>query len=182
MPRPPGPSIPSLDELRERFRVAMSDELAAFWHAGDVVARAVRDLPPAERKAIIRDFAGHARVTPNAVTQRLQLSEAFGTESRMLDGATFSMCRAALNAAKRTMRKPADVLREALERGLTVEALTAMGRRFDEAPALLRVGCKECGCRLTLRLKGGAGTPIACPVCAATHGSSKRAPRLGVLK
>lgn len=174
--------IHSKDELRERFVSAMADEMTHFWSAGDCVLRAVRDLSPKERREVVKEFAAAANCTAAAVSQRLGLSESFGTESRMLPGATFSMCRAALNAAKRVMRKPSDVLREALEHGWSIDRLNTIGRGLNESPAVLRTACSECGGRFTIRYRGGAGLKLACPICAVTRGSTKRAAILGSLK
>src|SRR3990167_363628 len=123
------------DDLVQRWCDALSTERESFWTAADVAAYAVKHGTRKEQATAKRTLASAGHCTTAYVGQLARLSLAYGTESRHLDVA-MALYRACLQAAKRTGKKPADVLEDALAKGWHAAEVNALGREPDATVGL----------------------------------------------
>jgi hypothetical protein len=167
----------SLDELDGRFADALTQERDGFWTAADIVAFAVRDIrSPKERGKLFTHFASIGHCTTAWTRTLAALSAAYGTESRLPD-VSRALYRACLLAAKRTERKAADVLADALKEGWHCKEVARLGTPTQRQFTLSK-DCEACGATVTVRtqaVRGFRGLTLRCPVCLAMAAADGRA-------
>lgn len=166
----------TFDELTQRWCDALSSERESFWTAADVAAYAIRSGTRKEQAQAKRVLASAGHCTTAYVGQLARLSMAYGKELHLPDVA-MALYRACLQAARRTGRKPADVLEDALAKGWHIAEVAALGRK-PTATVGLDAECTACGTHVRLRRPGDhgkcfGGLRIPCPVCVAIAWADK---------
>lgn len=177
--------VRSVEELEQLWCSAIANERDQGWAACDVAAYLVGlAKTQRDRTAAVNRLAALGHCTSAYVRVRVQLSCGFGVESRHKD-VSQALFRACIAAGKRLKLKPADVLEDALARGLHAAEVAQLGRPAKRL-RVLSATCPACG--LVARLRVTDGEPSAalpCPRCVVWAWSDGRdgkdAERLGVL-
>lgn len=175
----------SQEELEQLWCDSVSSERDHGWTACDVAAYVVGlAKTQRERSAAVNRLASLGHCTSAYVRARVQLSCAYGTESRYPD-VSLALFRACIPAGKRLGQKPAAVLAQALERGLHAAEVAQLGRPMKRV-RVLAATCAGCGLEARLRVTDGeTSAALPCPRCVAWAWNDGRDPkeaeRLGVL-